>query len=161
MPFCERGTRNFEIDYNTPHTCIPGLGCQKQARRFSQFELKVGELGFPIHFVYVSAALYHRGHTAAIFSPSVNTVHLPQTLFKQHGCQQFSQRNVPKTVFLAISLSYITSFFFSIFPVLVHPHIGCKAHTVNSCIQAAAYVHFLFNFLVRLSFKCDFYLRMV
>ena len=46
---------------NTPHTCIPGLVWQKQARRFSQFELKVGELGFPIHFVCVSAALYHRG----------------------------------------------------------------------------------------------------
>ena len=54
---------------NTPHTCIPGLVWQKQARRFSQFELKVGELGFPIHFVCVSAALYHRGHAAAIFSP--------------------------------------------------------------------------------------------
>ena len=46
---------------NTPHTCIPGLVWQKQARPFSQFELKVGELGFPIHFVCVSAALYHRG----------------------------------------------------------------------------------------------------
>ena len=52
---------------NTPHTFIPGLVWQKQARRFSQFELKVGELGFPIHFVCVSAALYHRGHAAAIF----------------------------------------------------------------------------------------------
>ena len=52
---------------NTPHTCIPGLVWQKQARRFSQFELKVGELGFPIHFVCVSAALYHRGYAAAIF----------------------------------------------------------------------------------------------
>ena len=60
---------------NTPHTCIPGLVWQKQARRFSQFELKVGELGFPIHFVCVSAALYNRGHAAAIFSPEVNTVH--------------------------------------------------------------------------------------
>ena len=60
---------------NTPHTCIPRLVWQKQARRFSQFELKVGELGFPIHFVCVSAALYHRGHAAAIFSPKVNTVH--------------------------------------------------------------------------------------
>ena len=46
---------------NTPHTCIPGLIWQKQARRFSQFELKVGKLRFPIHFVCVSAALYHRG----------------------------------------------------------------------------------------------------
>ena len=46
---------------NTPHTCIPGLVWQKQARRFSQFDLKVGELGFPIHFVCVSAALYHGG----------------------------------------------------------------------------------------------------
>ena len=46
---------------NTPHTCIPGLVWQKKARRFSQLELKVGELGFPIHFVCVSAALYHRG----------------------------------------------------------------------------------------------------
>ena len=46
---------------NTPHTCIPGLVWRKKARRFSQFELKVGELGFPIHFVCVSAALYHRG----------------------------------------------------------------------------------------------------
>ena len=46
---------------NTPHTCIPGLVWQKQARRFSQFEFKVGELRFPIHFVCVSAALYHRG----------------------------------------------------------------------------------------------------
>ena len=52
---------------NTPYTCIPGLVWQKQARRFSQFELKVGELGFPIHIVCVSAALYHRGHAAAIF----------------------------------------------------------------------------------------------
>ena len=34
---------------NTPHTFSPGLVWQKQARRFSQFELKVGELGFPIH----------------------------------------------------------------------------------------------------------------
>ena len=63
------------MDTNTPHTCIPGLVWQKQARRFSQFELKVGELGFPNHFVCVSAALYHRGHAAAIFSPKVNTVH--------------------------------------------------------------------------------------
>ena len=54
---------------NIPHTCIPGLVWRTQARRFSQFELKVGELGFPIHFVCVSAALYHRGHAAAIFSP--------------------------------------------------------------------------------------------
>ena len=54
---------------NIPHTCIPGLVWRKQARRFSKFELKVGELGFPIHFVCVSAALYHRGHAAAIFSP--------------------------------------------------------------------------------------------
>ena len=46
---------------NRPHTCIPGLVWQKQARRFSQFEFKVGELRFPIHFVCVSAALYHRG----------------------------------------------------------------------------------------------------
>ena len=46
---------------NTPHTCIPGLVWEKQARRCSQFELKVGKLGFPIHFVCVSAALYHRG----------------------------------------------------------------------------------------------------
>ena len=46
---------------STPDTCIPGLVWQKQARRFSQFELKVGELGFPIHFVCVSTALYHRG----------------------------------------------------------------------------------------------------
>ena len=46
---------------NTPHTCIPGLVWQKQARRFSQFEFKVGKLRFPIHFVCVSAALYHRG----------------------------------------------------------------------------------------------------
>ena len=46
---------------NTPHTCIPGLIWQKQARRFSQFELKVGKLRFHIHFVCVSAALYHRG----------------------------------------------------------------------------------------------------
>ena len=54
---------------NTPHTCIPGLVWQRKARRFSQFELKEGELGFPIHFACVSAALYHRGHAAAIFSP--------------------------------------------------------------------------------------------
>ena len=52
---------------NTPHTCIPGLVWQKQARRFSQFELKVGELGFPIHFVCVSAALYHRGTRPPFF----------------------------------------------------------------------------------------------
>ena len=45
---------------NTPDTCIPGLVWQKQARRFSQFELKVGELRFPIHFVCVSAALLGR-----------------------------------------------------------------------------------------------------
>ena len=45
----------------TPHTCIPGLVWQKQARPFSQFELKVSELGSPIHFVCVSVALYHRG----------------------------------------------------------------------------------------------------
>ena len=62
---------------NTPHTFIPGLVWQKQARPFSQFELKVGELGFLIHFVCVSAALYHRGHAAAIFSPKVNTVRCP------------------------------------------------------------------------------------
>ena len=55
------------MDTNTSHTCIPGLVWQKQARRCSQFELKVGELGFPIHFVCVSAALYHRGYAAAIF----------------------------------------------------------------------------------------------
>ena len=60
---------------NIPHACIPGLVWQKRARRFPQSELKVGELGFPIHFVCVSAALYHRGHAAAILSPSVNTVH--------------------------------------------------------------------------------------
>ena len=54
---------------NTPHTCIPGLIWQKQARRFSQFELKVGELGFPIHFVCVSAALYHRGARGRHFFP--------------------------------------------------------------------------------------------
>ena len=62
-----------------PHTCIPGLVWQKQARPFSQFELKVGELGFLIHFVCVSAALYHRGHAAAIFSPQVNMVHFRQS----------------------------------------------------------------------------------
>ena len=62
---------------NIPHACIPGLVWRKQARRFSQFELKVGKLGFPIHFACVSAALYHRGHAAAIFSPQVNTVHSP------------------------------------------------------------------------------------
>ena len=62
---------------NTPHTFIPGLVWQKQARPFSQFELEVGELGFLIHFVCVSAALYHRGHAAAIFSPKVNTVRCP------------------------------------------------------------------------------------
>ena len=57
---------------NTPHTCIPGLVWQKKkALRFSQFELKVGELGFPFHFLCVSAALYHRGHAAAIFFPLV------------------------------------------------------------------------------------------
>ena len=54
---------------NIPHACFPGLVWQKRARRFPQFELKVGELGFPIHFVCVSAALYHRGHAAAIFFP--------------------------------------------------------------------------------------------
>ena len=52
---------------NTPHTCIPGLVWQKQARRFSQYEFKVGELRFPIHFVCVSAALYHRGYAAVLF----------------------------------------------------------------------------------------------
>ena len=58
---------------NTPHTCIPGLVWQKKARRFSQYELKVGELGFPIHFVCVSARHYTTGggggggYTAAIF----------------------------------------------------------------------------------------------
>ena len=64
---------------NIPHTCIPGLVWPKRARRFPQFELKVGELGFPIHFVCVSAALYHRGHAAAIFSSKVNRVHWPGT----------------------------------------------------------------------------------
>ena len=54
-------TKTVLMGTNTPHTCIPGLVWQKQARRSSQFELKVGELGFPIHFVCVSAALYHRG----------------------------------------------------------------------------------------------------
>ena len=34
-----------------------GLAKKKKARRFPQFELKVGELRFPIHFVCVSAAL--------------------------------------------------------------------------------------------------------
>ena len=52
---------------NTPHTYITGLLWQKQARRFSQIELKVGDLGFPIHFVCVSVALYHWGHAAVIF----------------------------------------------------------------------------------------------
>ena len=51
---------------NTPHTCSPGLVWQKQARPFSQFELKVGKLRIPIHLVCVSAALYHRGYAAAI-----------------------------------------------------------------------------------------------
>ena len=54
-------TKTVLMGTNTPHTCIPGLVWQKQARRLSQFELKVGELRFPIHFVCVSAALYHRG----------------------------------------------------------------------------------------------------
>ena len=68
---------------NTPHTCIPGLVWQKQARRFSQFELKVGELRFPIHFVCVSAALYHRGVRGRHF-PQVNTAHsLSDTIFSQ------------------------------------------------------------------------------
>ena len=52
---------------NIPHACIPGLVRQKRARRFPQFELKVGELGFPIHFVCVSAALYHRGTRPPFF----------------------------------------------------------------------------------------------
>ena len=63
---------------NTPHTCSPVLVWQKQARPFSQVELKVGELGFPIHFVCVSAALYHRGGgggTRQPFSPQVNMAH--------------------------------------------------------------------------------------
>ena len=34
----------------------------------------------------------------------------------------------------------------------------CEPHTVKSCIKAAAYVQ-VFNFLVRLLFKCGFYLR--
>ena len=50
---------------NIPHTCIPGLVWRKQARRFSQFELKVGALGFPIHFVCVSAALERLGESGA------------------------------------------------------------------------------------------------
>ena len=54
---------------NIPHTCIPGLVWQKQARRFSQFELKVGELGFPIHFVCVSAALLPSGARGRHFIP--------------------------------------------------------------------------------------------
>ena len=41
---------------NTPHTCIPGLIWQKQARRFSQFELKVGKLT-----LYVLARHYTTG----------------------------------------------------------------------------------------------------
>ena len=52
---------------NTPPTCIPGLFWQKKPVDFSQFELKVGELGFPIHFVCVSAALYHRGTRPPFF----------------------------------------------------------------------------------------------
>ena len=62
----------------TPHTCIPGLVWQKHAGRFSHFELKVGELWLPIHFVCVSAALYHRGHAVTrspFFFAQVNTVH--------------------------------------------------------------------------------------
>ena len=64
-----RALKTVLMGTNIPHACIPGLVWQKRARRFPQFELKVGELGFPIHFVCVSAALYHRGHAAAIFSP--------------------------------------------------------------------------------------------
>ena len=63
---------------NTPHSCSPGVVWQKQARRLSQFELKIGELGFPILFVCVSAALYHRGGgggTRPAFSPKVNMAH--------------------------------------------------------------------------------------
>ena len=46
---------------------LAGLA-KKKARRFSKFELKVGEVGFPIHFECVSAAFYHRGvYAAAIF----------------------------------------------------------------------------------------------
>ena len=56
-----QGVSETVLSANTPHTCIPGLIWQKQARRFSHFELKVGKLGFPIHFVCVSAALYHQG----------------------------------------------------------------------------------------------------
>ena len=54
---------------NTSEGFASFLSLLSQARRFSQFELKVGELGFPVHFVCVSAALYHRGHAAAIFFP--------------------------------------------------------------------------------------------
>ena len=75
---------------NTPHTCIPGLVWQTKARRFSQFELKVGELGFPIHFLCVSAALYHRGQAAAIFSPLVNTVHSHLCMARQECVLHFA-----------------------------------------------------------------------
>ena len=34
----------------------------------------------------------------------------------------------------------------------------CKIGAVKSCIKASAYVQF-FNFLLRLLFKCGFYLR--
>ena len=41
----------------------------------------------------------------------------------------------------------------------LHMHISDRQmHTVKPCIKAATYVQF-FNFLVRLLFKCGFYLR--
>ena len=50
---------------NTPHTCIPGLVWQEKARRFSQFELKVGDFPFTL---YVLARHYTTGgYAAAIF----------------------------------------------------------------------------------------------
>ena len=79
---------------NTPHTCIDGLTWQKKARRFSQFELKVGKLRFPIHFVCVSAALYHRGVRGRhfplrwiwpIWTP--NSLHFAHAVHFAHGVQ--------------------------------------------------------------------------
>ena len=59
--------KNSSNGTNIPHACIPGARLAKTSTSISTFELKVGEFGFLIHFVCVSAALYHRGHAAAIF----------------------------------------------------------------------------------------------
>ena len=61
------------MDTNTRHTCSLGLVWPKQARPFSQFGLKAGELGFPIHFVCSHGII--TGGTRLPFYPKVNMAH--------------------------------------------------------------------------------------